>query len=874
MREGHLKRRSQRATAKRRRSHRVRALVAFIAAVAAVSLVTPAQVAHAQSLGFTEYPLSSGFDEPLSIVTGPDGNLWFTELTGPNIGTITPTGTITEYPIPNYSGFLGTGGVAAGSDGNLWFTDLSNNTVGKITTGGSITEYAALSTASANPESITAGPDGNLWFTEQSANFVGKVTTGGTITEYAITANASSQQIAAGPDGDLWFAEQGLDKIGRITPTGTYAEFALAAGAQPTGIVAGPDGNIWVTEAGTGDIDKLSLSGTVLAQYPVLTSGATPSDLSVGPDSNLWFTENGGSAIGSITSGGAITEYPTGSSGGTPFGITGGPDGNIWYTEYNGDAIGKFSLGPCARLDDAVSQTPVGPGATETVSLTVTSCGVATLQNATTATTVTSPPGCPTAPAIPSFMSTLTYGQTDPHPTTFAAPSCPGPYSLSSQTTVGRTVISTAQTSYTVIPVGGGVLFSAYPRPAYVTAGSDGNIWYTDSSNNVNRVTPSGTITPFNVLPSGGNQITSGPDGNLYVVGSVRGQGDSVAQVNILGCCGPFFTWQVQPSGGMAINDIEPGVDGNVWFAAGTNPSGVVGFVTPGAKFHQFKLPAGSGTPTSITAGPDNAMWFTLDSDQVGRITTAGTVTLFAEPAGIGGGDIALGPDGNLWMTAGAHGGPGNEKPNYIITMSPTGAVIREETTPTADVSAGGITAGADGNLWFNEPFLPRTADCPHGFGGGVGRVTATGVITEFGAGCNDTNDQFNIVAGPDGNVWNGAYYGIGINMTEVGWSGACTPLTASAGAANVRRGAPETIAATIANCATTPQLMQLQTKTISASTCGSATTTTRVPLSPHVGTLVSSASSTRCKGTYGVKLTLRVGSHIVATKTVTYTVS
>ena len=38
---------------------------------------------------------------PLGIAAGPDGNLWFTEAaTGNRIGRITPTGTITEYPLP------------------------------------------------------------------------------------------------------------------------------------------------------------------------------------------------------------------------------------------------------------------------------------------------------------------------------------------------------------------------------------------------------------------------------------------------------------------------------------------------------------------------------------------------------------------------------------------------------------------------------------------------------------------------------------------------------------------------------------------------------------------------------------------------------
>ena len=858
------------------RKRRPRTLVSLLAIIASIlSFVViggiTARVAHAQNPGFTEYSLTSGYDRPLAIVTGADKNLWFTELTGANIGTITPSGTVTEYAIPNYSGFLGTGGIAAGPDGNVWFTDLSNNTVGKITTSGTITEYAALQTANSYPESMTVGPDGNLWFTEGGANFVGKVTTAGTISEYAISGNASSTQIAAGPDGNVWFAEQALDKIAQVTPSGTVTEFQLATGAQPAGIVAGPDGNLWVSEQGTGVIDKVSTSGTVLAQYPVLTSGASLQDMSIGPDGKIWFTEYGGNALGSITTAGVITEYATGESG-NPFGIASGPDGNLWYTEYNGDAVGRFALNACASLADSASQSPIGTGAPETIAVTLISCGLAQL-NATTSTTVTAPSGCPAAPAIPSFTSSLSLGQTDSHTTAFATPSCPGIYTVNSQTTVGSTVMATAQTTYNVLATGGGVLYSTYPRPQYIAPGSDGNLWYTDGSTNVNQITPSGTITPYPVLPSAGALITTGPDGNLYVTNGASG----VAQVTLGGCCGPQFGWQVPAGGtGNSINDIEPGIDGNVWFTAtGPGNTGTVGLVTPGAKFKKFKLPVGSGAPQAIAAGSDNAMWFTLSSNQVGRITAAGAVTMFALPSnvGVGGGEgtATLGPDGNIWLT----GADVTTRQSYVVSISPAGAV-HVYSTLTAQPETGGIATGADGNLWVNEIELGPTPECSSGFGGGVARVTPAGGMTDFGAGCNDTNPKFNIVAGPDGNMWNAAYYGIGINLIETGVSSACTAIAASNNPNTVAEGSTETISVKVSNCSTTPRLMKVATKTVPPSGCGTATTThANVPLQPRVGTTVSSSfNAPTCAGTYKVTSTLSVGKTVLAKATTTYHVT
>ena len=51
------------------------------------------------------------------------------------------------------------------------------------------------------------------------------------------------------------------------------------------------------------------------------------------------------------------------------------------------------------------------------------------------------------------------------------------------------------------------------------------------------------------------------------------------------------------------------------------------------------------------------------------------------------------------------------------------------------------ITAGPDGNLWFTEPFNDK-----------IGRITPTGVITEFVLSA--PAQPRDIVAGADGNLW------------------------------------------------------------------------------------------------------------------------
>src|SRR6266508_1669125 len=99
------------------------------------------------------------------------------------IGRITPSGVITEFPLPTAGG--GMVAIAAGPDGSLWFTEYDAQQIGRITTGGVITELQIMRRA-ANPAGIAAGPDGSLWFTEHDGDRIGRITTDGVITEFYI----------------------------------------------------------------------------------------------------------------------------------------------------------------------------------------------------------------------------------------------------------------------------------------------------------------------------------------------------------------------------------------------------------------------------------------------------------------------------------------------------------------------------------------------------------------------------------------------------------------------------------------------------------------------------------------------------------------
>ena len=218
-----------------------------------------------------------------SITTGPDGALWFTEIqfsdsaasteTGVyKIGRATTSGVITEFRLP--SACCPPQGIVAGPDGALWFTELSftrpslnvlqyapASQIGRMTTTGVLTEFP-VSTA-VNPDFITVGPDGALWFTDQNSTSLRRITTAGAITEFPVPGSYLPHGIATGPDGALWFADFGNNKIGRVVLTATANP--VITGLSPSSATAGgPSFTLTVNGSGFLNTSTVQWNGSSL----------------------------------------------------------------------------------------------------------------------------------------------------------------------------------------------------------------------------------------------------------------------------------------------------------------------------------------------------------------------------------------------------------------------------------------------------------------------------------------------------------------------------------------------------------------------------------------------------------------------------------
>ncbi|MFT4034301.1 MAG: hypothetical protein QM679_01850 [Patulibacter sp.] len=165
--------------------------------------------------------------------------------------------------------------------------------------------------------------------------------------------------------------------------------------------------------------------------------------------------------------------------------------------------------------------------------------------------------------------------------------------------------------------------------------------------------------------------------------------------------------------------------DGTVWMA---EPSQIASVASGGSAVESAASALGSllstSTPTDVAVPASGVPYFiTIASvTNVGllvKLVDGSPTTYLDISASYNATSIALGPDGNLWITA---------KTNYPLTGAD--AIIRfvpdsgqwTAFTPTSDSlsSPQSIVAGNDGALWFIDG----------GSGGRVGRVTTSGDIT------------------------------------------------------------------------------------------------------------------------------------------------
>jgi virginiamycin B lyase len=233
---------------------------------------------------------------------------------------------------------------------------------------------------------------------------------------------------------------------------------------------------------------------------------------------------------------------------------------------------------------------------------------------------------------------------------------------------------------------------TTHTHPLAIASGPDGNLWFAathtvDSEVGppervevVDRMTPAGQVSEF---PLAGKEleltaITAGPDGNVWF--TERGA-NKIGRVTPSGQIAEFAisTEGASPSG------IAAGPDGNVWFTEqGSNPA-AIGRITPSGQVTEFPLEGEDAYPGQIVPGPDGRLWFSYGVGAIGTVSPTGAITRIELPHRTQVHAVAVGPESDVWYTAEGDGPclGGGGSCQERIPKEP-GVVGRIEPGPTA----------------------------------------------------------------------------------------------------------------------------------------------------------------------------------------------
>jgi streptogramin lyase len=271
----------------------------------------------------------------------------------------------------------------------------------------------------------------------------------------------------------------------------------------------------------------------------------------------------------------------------------------------------------------------------------------------------------------------------------------------------------------------------AKSAPIAITAGPDGNLWYTDAwSCKIGKITTAGKIEAEYALPKESEpyNIRQGPDGNLWFVDR------STSKIGKITTSGEITEYALPVSSKPEGITAGPEKENALWFT--DTGTGKVGKITTSGTITEYTMPGERSSetqPTEITVGSDGNLWVTeFRLNKIAKVTTSGTITEYALPKESEPYGITTGPDGNVWFID-----EGTTKIGKITTSGTiTEYALPKESGPV------GIVTGPDGNLWVTEWSTDKIA-----------RVTTSGTITQYSLPGVSEHPQ-DIAVGPDDNLW------------------------------------------------------------------------------------------------------------------------
>jgi virginiamycin B lyase len=262
--------------------------------------------------------------------------------------------------------------------------------------------------------------------------------------------------------------------------------------------------------------------------------------------------------------------------------------------------------------------------------------------------------------------------------------------------------------------------------PRYITNGSDGNLWFTESSEflpaTIGRITPSGAVTEFGpacqfcIL----NDIAQGPGNILYFTSNDPFLGRITTS-------GVFLDPVPMPESNVLAGNLA--VHGNEIWITDFNGDNLWRYDIASGQFTKFPVPE----PADVVVDAAGIVWFSASLDEaIGRLDPAtGAVTLI--PTTGFPRQLAIATDGDIWFTV-------RFTPQSVGRLDPATNVVTQFPV-AAGAGPEGIAASPDGSIWFTQTTK-----------GNVASITDSGVISEGKA--VKGSEPFGIAVDAAGDPW------------------------------------------------------------------------------------------------------------------------
>jgi sugar lactone lactonase YvrE len=475
------------------------------------------------------------FDQPVGIATDLAGNVYVSDLVNHNIRKITPAGASSPALVSTLAGsagnlgsvdgiglaasFNGPFGIATDSAANVFVVDKSNHTIRKITPAGAVSTVAGLAGASGStngigtvarfflPSGITVGVDGSVYVVE--ASVVRKIT----------------------PDGEVSLLA-GATTSGSIDGLASVARFS-----RPLGIAIDSAGNLFVADTFNHTIRKLTPTGQVStlvgrAASTGSANGTGTSALFSGPkgissDSvgNIYVADTANSQIRKISPAGAVVTlagvlFGGGSTDGAgsiaqfrnPSAVTIDPAGNVFVADTFNNRIrmvtpagevstlaGNSAQGSTDGTGSAASfKRPQGIAADGTGNVYVADTNSSTIRKITSLGEVSTFAG--TADAVGSADGLATAARFS-RPTGLALDSAGNLYVSDGSHTIRKITPQGEVSTFAGLALSFGATDGAgaaarFSSPAGIAVDSADNVYVADSGNHsVRKITPAGNVS-------------------------------------------------------------------------------------------------------------------------------------------------------------------------------------------------------------------------------------------------------------------------------------------------------------------------------------------------------------------------------------------